>query len=200
MTQIVPVKILREAVKFFQGIETELKANDISCITVYFYTYRHLHHPITSALSVSYTHLDVYKRQHRTCSCSGLRIFFLVSSTRPRGVISTSTVFTGSAVTARRSAARSVFRLSSSFISIKSTIMIPERFLRRCWTAISPAASRFVFRYVSSDVFFEILLAVFTSMTVSASVGSVSYTHLPSVGIPWSYRSRGNAHLSTFWN
>ena len=39
MTQIVPVKILREAVKFFQGIETELKANDISCITVYFYTY-----------------------------------------------------------------------------------------------------------------------------------------------------------------
>lgn len=27
MTQIVPVKILREAVKFFQGIETELKAS-----------------------------------------------------------------------------------------------------------------------------------------------------------------------------
>ena len=54
MTQIVPVKILREAVKFFQGIETELKANDISCITVYFYTYRHLHHPITSALYTTY--------------------------------------------------------------------------------------------------------------------------------------------------
>ena len=54
MTRIVPVKIIREAVKFFQGIETELKANYISCITVYFYTYKHLHHPITSALYTTY--------------------------------------------------------------------------------------------------------------------------------------------------
>ena len=64
MTQIVTVKILREAVKFFQKNETELKANDISCITVYFYTYKYLHHPITSALYTTYHRRIMPIRMH----------------------------------------------------------------------------------------------------------------------------------------
>lgn len=64
MTQIMPVKFLREAVKFFQKIETELKANYISCITVYFYTYKHLHHPITSALYTTYHRKIMPIRMH----------------------------------------------------------------------------------------------------------------------------------------
>ena len=65
--------------KFFQYIPVELCIIDnqyflsfihifcflyISCITVYFYTYKHLHHPITSALYTTYHRRIMPIRMH----------------------------------------------------------------------------------------------------------------------------------------
>lgn len=59
-------------------------------------------------------------------------------------------------------------------IFIKSTIIIPDIFLRRSCLHISAAASRFILRKVSSRFFlFPSNFPVFTSITVSASVGSI---------------------------
>ena len=108
------------------------------------------------------------------CSWSGRSVFFLVISTSPRGVMSTRTVLTGSAARHWRSLLISSSFCAFSFISMKSTTMIPERFQSRSWTAISSAASRFVFRYVSEAVFLSVFFPVFTSITVIASVGSMT--------------------------
>ena len=45
-------------------IYSELKANYISCISVYFYTYKHLQHPITSALYTTYHRRIMPIRMH----------------------------------------------------------------------------------------------------------------------------------------
>ena len=51
--------------------------------------------------------------------------------------------------TERRSSARTASRCSSQLMSMKSTMMMPPRFLRRSWRAMVCAASRFVLKTVS---------------------------------------------------
>ncbi len=59
-------------------------------------------------------------------------------------------------------------------ISIKSTIIIPPRSLRRSCLAISSAASKLVFSAVSSIPLSLTLFPEFTSIDTSASVGSMT--------------------------
>ena len=66
----------------------------------------------------------------------------------------------------------SLFRSIS--MSMKSMMMIPPMSRRRSWRAISSAASTFVLVTVSSKFAFPTCLPVLTSMTVMASVRSIT--------------------------
>ena len=80
---------------------------------------------------------------------TGRLLFFLVSCISPSSVMPTTVVFILSFLTAACSLFVSCCRLFSSFISIKSIIIIPDKFLSLICDAISSAASRFVFKNVS---------------------------------------------------
>ena len=77
------------------------------------------------------------------------RILCLVISTRPKGVISISFAVIWSFASSSLKTPSSCFLCSSSFISIKSTMMIPDRFLSLNCAAISAAASQFTLKKVS---------------------------------------------------
>ena len=100
-------------------------------------------------------------------------IRFRVISTRPSSEISNTWV----RVLSRASASLNLRTTSSRFfrisMSMKSITMIPPMSRRRSWRATSSAASRLLTKTVSSRLERPTFLAVFTSITVNASVRSM---------------------------
>ena len=99
-----------------------------------------------------------------TVCCKDGLVFFLVNCSKPNSVIPTTVVFTWSFFTACLTAFISISLYSSSIISIKSTIMIPDKLRSRSCFAISSAASKFVFKIVFSKFFFPVYFPWYLSL------------------------------------
>ena len=97
-----------------------------------------------------------------------------VTCISPSSVMPTTTVLMRSFATAFFSRCVTSFCAAVSAISIKSMMIIPERFLRRICFAASSAASRFVFRIVFCKSPLPAAFPVFTSITTQASVSSIT--------------------------